>query len=117
VQPEKSSHHHIDLLEAIEKILRYTDGMDFEAFSADEKTQDAVLRNLTIIGEVAARISQAASAPMPDLPLDQMKGMRNIIVHEYFGVSLRVVWETVQADLPPLIPILKNLLEASNDSD
>lgn len=102
-----------DIVEAVEKVQRYTAGMKFADFADDERTVDAVLRNFTVVGEAAAHLPEAVKQEHPGLPWAEMKGMRNILVHEYFGVSLEIVWETVQRDLPPLIPRLKQILEAS----
>lgn len=99
-----------DILAAIEKVQRYTANMRFEDFAEDERTIDAVLRNFTVLGEAAAHLPEAVEEEHPGIPWAEMKGMRNIIVHEYFGVSLEIVWETVQKDLPPLVPLLKQII-------
>jgi uncharacterized protein with HEPN domain len=100
-----------DILEAIEKVCRYTEGMSFGTFSADEKTVDAVVRNLEIIGEAARHIPEEIHNEFPDLPWAEMRGIRNVLIHEYFGVSLPILWKTTQNDLPPLVPILKQILK------
>jgi uncharacterized protein with HEPN domain len=99
-----------DILEAIEKVCRYTEGMSYEAFSADEKTVDAVVRNLEIIGEAARHIPEEIHNEFPGLPWAEMRGIRNILIREYFGVSLLILWKTTQNDLPPLVPTLKQIL-------
>ena len=104
-----------DILEAIERISRYTAGMNEAAFVRDEKTVDAVIRNLTVIGEAARFIGAEVEAEHTHIPWANMRGFRNIVVHEYFGVSTAIVWQTVQANLPPLIPELRRLLEASEE--
>jgi uncharacterized protein with HEPN domain len=106
-----------DILEAIEKILKYTQGMNFEEFERDDKTIDAVIRNFTVLGEAAGRIPQEIEGRYPELPWAEMRGMRHILVHEYFGVSLPIVWQTIQNDLPPLVPKLKALLEPANQEE
>ncbi len=103
-----------DILESIEKICRYTDGMNFESFSADDKTVDAVIRNLEVIGEAARHIPEEIQKQYPDLPLPEMRGIRNVLIHEYFGVSLPIIWETTQKNLPPLVPVLKKILQNKN---
>ena len=100
-----------DILEAISKIFRYTEGMDYERFAADELRVDAVLRNFTVIGEATRHIPDEITSKYPEVPWDKMRGMRNIVVHEYFGVSLRIIWDTIQEDLPPLVPLLEKILE------
>jgi uncharacterized protein with HEPN domain len=105
--PERIS----DMLEAIRRIQLYTRGMEYETFAADLRTLDAVVRNITILGEAARRIAGEVRALSPGVPWDEMSGIRNVVVHEYFGVSLPMVWETVQNDLPPLIEPLQRLLD------
>lgn len=99
-----------DILEAIAKIERYTAGMTFENFGADEKTVDAVLRNLEVIGEAARHVPENVRQEFLDIPWDKMRGIRNVVIHEYFGVSLPIIWQTIKHDLPPLVAPLRNLL-------
>ncbi len=99
-----------DIIEAIENVLDYSKGMTFERFVADQKTMDAVIRNLIIIGEAAAHIPEEIIQIHADIPWREMRDMRNIVVHEYFGVDNRIVWDTVQTNLPPLMPSLRKLL-------
>lgn len=91
-----------DILEAIDKIRDYTAGMDYTAFSKDTKTQDAVIRNLEIIGEAARRLQGPVRAVSPDIEWRKIVGLRNILIHEYFGVSLPLVWDVIQSKLDPL---------------
>ena len=100
-----------DIVQAVEKILRYTDGMTFEQFLADDRTVDAVVRNLTVIGEAARHIPDDFTAGHPEIPWKEMRGIRNVVVHEYFGVSKTIVWETTKRDLPVLLPSLRGVLE------
>ncbi|MCL6473387.1 MAG: DUF86 domain-containing protein [Firmicutes bacterium] len=101
-----------DILECIEKIQRYTKGMNFEEFVSDEMAFDAVVRNILIIGEAANHIPSNVREQYPEMPWDEMRGIRNILVHEYFGVSAPILWHTIEHDLPPLVPMLKAILEA-----
>lgn len=105
-----------DILECIEKVQQYTDGMTFEDFAADQKTVDAVLRNFTIIGEAARNVPDDICGRFPHIPWDKMRAMRNVVVHEYFGISLRIIWLTVQSDLPPLVEPLRLILETQTES-
>jgi len=100
-----------DILDAIEKIQRYTDGMNLKSFKADDKTVDAVVRNITIIGETSNHVPQEVQNKYPDIPWIEMRGIRNVIVHEYFGVSHSILWHTIRENLPPLLPTLKKMLE------
>lgn len=106
-----------DILESIEKILRYTKGMTFEEFKQDDKTIDAVIRNFTVIGEAARHVPREIEERYPELPWTEMPGMRHILVHEYFGVSLPTIWHTIQNDLPPLVPKLKEVLKREEQNE
>jgi uncharacterized protein with HEPN domain len=76
-------------------------------FSGAPKTIDAVIRNFTIIGEAARHIPDEIVQSHPEIPLREMADLRNIIVHEYFGVSEKIIWETIQTDLPGLLSSLR----------
>jgi uncharacterized protein with HEPN domain len=91
-----------DILEALKKIREYTAGYSMEKFAADSKTVDAVLRNLMIIGEAAGKIPDEIRSKHPDVQWRDMAGARNIVVHEYFGVRLDVIWKIIETDLPNL---------------
>ena len=80
-----------DILTCIAKIEQYTAGLDYAHFEADERTVDAVLRNLEIIGEAARQIPRDVKAAHPDLPWTEMQTMRNIVIHEYHGVNLQII--------------------------
>lgn len=77
-------------------------GMTFEQFSQDDKTAYAVVRALEIIGEATKKIPDAVRDQYPQIPWREMAGMRDKLIHDYFGVNLGVVWKTVQEDLPLL---------------
>lgn len=94
-------------IERIQKYLKATSQIEFET---DEKTVDAVIRNFTVIGEAAARVPLSVRNLSPHIPWVQMVGMRNFLVHEYFGISMSVVWNTATKDLPPLLPQFIQLL-------
>ena len=100
-----------DILEAIATIDRYATGMDYEAFRADGKTVDAVVRNLEIIGEAARHVPDAVQKRYSDVPWARMRDMRNVLIHEYSGVSVPIVWQTIRDDLPPLVPRLRKALD------
>jgi uncharacterized protein with HEPN domain len=93
-----------DIIEAIENALNYSAGMTFEQFADDRKTIDAVVRNLMIIGEAATHLPEDFIKKHPNLPWREMRDMRNIVVHEYFGVDNQIVLQTLQINLPPLLP-------------
>ncbi len=88
--------------------------MTLEAFRADDKTVDAVVRNLGIIGEAARHVPSDIQERYPHLPWAQMRGMRNVVVHEYSSVSTRIIWQTVTKNLPPLAPMLQEILKENS---
>lgn len=106
-----------DILEAIGKIERFTAGMDFESFRADDKTADAVIRNIEIIGEAARNVPPEIQEHHTDIPWGKMRAMRNVLMHEYFGVSLSQVWQTLKEDLPPLTSQIRAVLDHEQNVD
>ena len=102
-----------DILEAIKNIGEYTRGLTYAGYIADKKTVDAVVHNLEIIGEAADNIPNDFTAEHEDIPWQKMVGMRNKMVHEYFGVDQGIIWQTIQVDLPPLRELLGELIKAS----
>jgi len=99
-----------DILAAVRAIARYTDGMTFDQFVGDARTVDAVVRNLMTMGESIRWIPEPILDAHPDVPWRTLRGMRNVVVHEYFGVDPAILWETVQGDLPPLEAELEAVL-------
>ena len=89
-----------DIWEAVEKIERYVSGMDHDAFVADEKTIDSVVRNLEIIGEAANRLPQNFRRQYPEINWPQIIGLRHRIVHDYFNIDIEIVWHIIHTDLP-----------------
>jgi uncharacterized protein with HEPN domain len=103
------------ILDAIDKIRVYTEGLSLEAFSANDLVVDAVLRNFMVIGEATRHVPNHVTGAYPRVPWRLMQDMRNIVVHDYSNVSLQVVWETIQSDLPPLVEPLRHLLEEAEE--
>jgi uncharacterized protein with HEPN domain len=99
-----------DILGAIAEIQKFTRGMDYETFKEDDRSIRAVEMNFIIVGEAASQIPEEIEEKYPAIPWNLMRAMRNRIVHAYFEVDEKLMWDTVQADLPPLIPELENLL-------
>ncbi len=89
-----------DIRSSIRKIEKYTRGYDFEKFSKDEQMIDAVVRNFSIIGEAVKNIPPEIKAKNPEVAWNEIKGMRNKVIHEYFGIDDEILWKTIQDDLP-----------------
>ena len=103
------------ILTAIQRIGEYTAGLDSEGFATDERTQDAVIRNLEVIGEASHRIQARHPdfvAEHPELPLSSAYQMRNAVAHGYFEVDTDIVWKTVVNDLPALAELVRASLNA-----
>jgi len=98
-----------DIGDAIARIERYISGLSREAFLADDKTGDAVVRNLEIIGEAARRLPEDFTQSHPDIPWQKIVGLRHRIVHEYFGVDMKIVWQICRDDLSALKDQLAHL--------
>ena len=88
-----------DIQEGIRRTVAYTVGMTYETFLLDSKTQDAVIRNLEVIGEATKNLSEDTRREFPDIPWTSMAGVRDRLIHHYFGVNLDVVWHIVAAEL------------------
>lgn len=104
---EKQSGLLKDIPDSAGLIQGYLAGVDRDAFFADKEKQDAVLRRLEIIGEAASRLPREAQTEFPDVPFRSMRGMRNIIAHDYGEVDFELVWQTISTDIPLLIKKLE----------
>ena len=100
-----------DMLQSAIKIKRYTDKLDYDTFVEDDKTIDAVVRNFEIIGEAANRIDPDFRTQNPEIEWKRIRGFRNRIIHEYFGIDYEIVWTIVESYLDELIDWLKTLIE------
>ena len=105
-----------DISESIERIIGYTKGIDYEAFVESTMVFDAVVRNFEIIGEAAGNIPDSIKSKFPGIPWTDMVGMRNILIHGYFGVDYSIVWNTIEL-LPNLqIEISRVLQQRETES-
>jgi uncharacterized protein with HEPN domain len=98
-----------DILESIDRIPKYIEGLSFDAFSNDQKSIDAVVRNLEIIGEAANRLPDEFKGNHTEVEWHKVVGLRNRIIHDYFGVDLKIIWQIIHADLPALRKILSKI--------
>ena len=104
-----------DMIEFSEKVLSYTEGLDQDAFIADELTYDATLRNLELIGEAATHIPSEVREAYPDIPWHAIVGTRNRLAHSYLSISNDIIWTIIQDAIPKLLPELRNLLNTTNE--
>jgi uncharacterized protein with HEPN domain len=102
-----------DILEAVQRVAAFIEGVSKEEFPADDKAVAAVSYELIVIGEATKGVPVSVQAAAPEVPWEKMRGMRNIVAHEYFGVDLSVVWDTATRDVPAIVAPLRALLERS----
>ncbi len=98
-----------DILKAARKILTHTAGMDADALTTDDWALDAVLHNLAVIGEAAARLPQSFTDGHSSVAWGEMRDLRNLVIHEYLGVDIDIIWNTIQEDLPELVRDLERI--------
>ena len=100
-----------DIIEAIQKIEKYSKGLSFRKFSKDTKAIDATVRNFEVIGEAAKHIPPKIRKKYPSIPWKAMAGMRNKLIHEYFGLNKKVLWKTIKGDLAKVKVQTKRVLK------
>lgn len=100
----------LDILLAARQALEFTAGLEWEEFQADTMCQHATMRTLEIVGEAARKISDEIKAAHPEIPWNDMIGLRNRLIHEYFRIDVEKVWDTVQNDIPALIAAIEPLV-------
>jgi len=99
-----------DILGSVSKIERYIKSLDYNKFVKNDMVVDAVIRNLEIIGEAARNIPENVRKLYPEIPWERMIGLRNIVIHEYFGVDENILWEIIKKDIPKLKIKLEEIL-------
>ena len=100
-----------DIIDSIDKTELFVKGMKFEAFEKDAKTAYAVIRAFEIMGEAVKKIPSGVRNKHKNIPWKEMAGMRDKLIHEYFGIQPRVVWKTIKQDLPKIKPYLQSMLD------
>jgi uncharacterized protein with HEPN domain len=106
-----------DIIDAIDSIETYTKGLTYEGFVSDRKTVDAVIRNFEIIREATKNVPLSVRREYPQVPWRDMAGMRDKLIHGYFGVQLDVVWKTIKERLPEVRPLLAEALAKMKEKE
>lgn len=106
-----------DILDSIDAIEEFVKEMQFKDFSKDKKTIYAVVRGVEIIGEATKHIPASIRNKYPKIPWKDMSGMRDKVIHEYFGVDLKVVWRTAKEELSPIRPLIRKVLEELENNE
>ena len=106
-----------DMVQACEKILACAEGLDRQALESDWIRFDAVLRNLEILGEAAKGISEAVRQKYPDVPWRKIGGMRDIVIHHYFGLDKDAIWDAVKNRVPELLAALRHIRGAAENAE
>lgn len=100
-----------DIIECVQKIKEYIEGINESTFEANIEKQDAVIRRIEIIGEAVKSISQETRRKYPHLPWREMAGMRDVVIHEYFGVSIGLIWRVATRELPKLEEQISEIIQ------
>lgn len=100
-----------DVVDAMDKAMEFTENISFDQFTKDDKTVFAVVRALEIIGEAVKNLPEDFRKDYPDIPWKDIAGMRDKLIHEYFGVVMELVWETVKEKIPDIKPFFEKMLK------
>lgn len=119
VQSFMSERNDIDLIrdiaESVARISLYTLNMEYEEFRKDKKTQDAVIRNIEIMGEATKKLSEDMRNDNPNIPWKNIAGTRDKLIHNYFGVNIDIIWSIVQIEIPSLLPKIERIYQNLNE--
>ena len=108
---EKSDHQLVgEILQAVERINKYIEGVNYNKFLNDAKTIDAVLMNLIVIGETANRLSEDFKDRHVEMDWFSIRGLRNRVAHDYIGTNLQIVWDTITSDIPELKAYIEKII-------
>ncbi len=100
-----------DIKESIERIISYTHNMEYGDFTQDHKTQDAVIRNIEIMGEAVKALSEKVKKNNSDIPWKNIAGTRDKLIHDYFGVNIDIVWNIAKGEMQELFPRIRSILQ------
>lgn len=104
-----------DIFESLSALEEFVEGMKFEYFQNDKRTIFAAIRCFEVIGEAAKKIPASIRNKRPEIPWKEMAGMRDKLIHEYFGFDINVLWKTIQKDITPLRIAISKLLQEAKD--
>ena len=100
-----------DIQQSIVEVSEFTQDMTFKQFSQDKKTINAVIRSIEVMGEAAKKIPEQIRIRYKEIPWKRMTGMRDKVIHEYFGIDLKILWKTTKIDIPSIKPIIESAIE------
>lgn len=106
-----------DIIDAMTKATKFVESVSYEEFAKDDKTIFAVIRAIEIIGEAAKNIPEDTKKGYPEIPWKGMAGMRNKVIHGYFGVDIKVVWDTVKEEIPEVKSLFEKMLKDLEDRE
>jgi len=104
-----------DISDAGSAIVEYVNGLSFEEFCQDRKTYSAVIREFEIIGEAAGKLPESIREKYNHIEWQDIKDFRNLLIHEYFGVDLEIVWNVIKDDLPGVLNAVNEILDAASE--
>ena len=100
-----------DILDSGSTIMEFVNGLSFQEFCDDRKTYSAVIREFEIIGEAVGNLPERQKQRHPDIEWQDIKDFRNLLIHEYFGVDLEIVWKIIKDDLPSLLNAIREIVD------
>lgn len=104
-----------DILDAMDTIEKFVEGMEFDEFKGDDKTSSAVIRKFEIIGEATKNVPGSLKQRHPDIPWREMAGMRDKLIHFYFGIKYELVWRTIKDVIPEVRPLIQKIFKSLED--
>jgi uncharacterized protein with HEPN domain len=104
-----------DIIDSIIDIESFTENMTFEDFNKGRKTINAVIRSIEVIGEATKKIPKPIRDKNPSIPWKKMRGMKDKMIHEYFGVNAGILWKLAQENIPPLKPLIRDVLKSLDE--
>ncbi len=106
-----------DIIDAMNKALKFIEGISYEEFARDDKTIFAVIRAIEVVGEAVKKIPEETREKYPEIPWKGMAGMRDKVIHGYFGVDVKVVWDTVKKRIPEVKPLFERILSELEEEE